>query len=75
MAFLPKDGENNDDESLYSKSGDEDNRLRKEYLYFVQKIHQFGPETLIYRGGLNTRYGCNIFYDRDQICLKCRKSS
>jgi len=45
MAFLPKDGENNDDESLYSKSGDEDNRLRKEYLYFVQKVHQFSPET------------------------------
>ena len=42
MAFLPKDGENNDDESLYSKSGDEDNRLRKEYLYFVQKVQVQG---------------------------------
>ena len=30
MAFLLKDGEKNDGDYLYDKSGDEDDRLRKE---------------------------------------------
>ena len=46
MAFLPKDGENNDDESLYDKSGNEDVRLRKEYLNLVQKINQYSSDSL-----------------------------
>ena len=39
MAFLQKDGENNEENDLYEKSGDEDDRLRKEYLYFSFSTH------------------------------------
>ena len=33
MAFLRKTEEKNSDNYVYEKSGSEDNRLRKEYLY------------------------------------------
>ena len=33
MAFLGKTEEKNEDNDLYEKSGDEDDRLRKEYHY------------------------------------------
>ena len=31
MAFLPKPGEKKENDSMYEKSGDEDDRLRQEY--------------------------------------------
>ena len=37
MAFLRQSEEKNDDDSLYGKSGDEDDRLRKEYHYLAQQ--------------------------------------
>ena len=39
MAFLRQSEEKNNDDYLYGKSGDEDDRLRKEYLYFSFSTH------------------------------------
>ena len=36
--FLREAGEKNDDDYLYSKSGDEDDRLRKEYFSVSHKL-------------------------------------
>ena len=45
MSFLSKVEEKNDGDYLYNKSGDEDDRLRKECLYFVSKIKDFSLNT------------------------------
>ena len=36
MSFLPKPGEIIEDDDLYEFSGDEDNRLRKEYEWLIK---------------------------------------
>ena len=42
MSFLPKPGEKFEDDDLYEKSGDEDDRLRGEYylVYLVGVYHE-----------------------------------
>ena len=45
MSFFSKIEEKNDGDYLYNKSGDEDDRLRKECLYFVPKIKDFSLNT------------------------------
>ena len=56
MSFLPKPGEKFEDDDLYEFSGDEDDRLRKEY-YLLLLVGVFDESfEKIYKNILNEKF-------------------